>query len=90
MNPAGASARCSGWKPGEDETGGWCIARVAGEAEVDAARAADRARTDAARRTRRRIAAGRGRRSICDEEQVVDSVTTTLTFVTTERRLSDG
>jgi hypothetical protein len=77
MNPAGASARCSGWKPGEDETGGWCIARVAGDAEVDAARAADRARTDVARRTRRLIA-GRGRRSICDEEEVVDSVTTSF------------
>jgi hypothetical protein len=63
MNPAGASARCSGWKRGEDDTGGWCIAGVAGDAEVDAARAADRARPDAARRaaSRRRLIAGSGR-----------------------------
>ena len=61
--PRGSLREVLGWKPGEDETGGWCIARVAGDAEVDAARVADRARTDAARRTRRRIAAGRGRRS---------------------------
>jgi len=46
---------------------------------VDAARATDRARTDAARRTSRLIIAGPGgRRSICDEEEVVDSVVTTM------------